>query len=80
MGSSPMTRMTLDEFRSSPKLLFLIGDAIIDGSGMLDHHPGGNQCLLRKNKTDITKDYWFHSWNTRKWMKDRQIARLYIPN
>ncbi len=80
MGSSPMTRMTLNEFRSSPKTLFLIGDVVIDGSDMIDRHPGGNRCLLRKNKTDITTDYKFHSWKTRRWIKSKQIARLYIPN
>ena len=32
-----------------------------DVEKLLDNHPGGNQCIIKKQNTDCTVDYKFHS-------------------
>ena len=45
---------------------------IYDITTLLNHHPGGNTCILNKNNTDVTDDYNMHCHQARKeWKKYR---------
>jgi cytochrome b involved in lipid metabolism len=52
---------------------------IYDVTKFIDKHPGSKKAILSKCGTDVTKDYKFHSYKTRKeiW-KLYHIGYLYI--
>ncbi len=51
---------------------------IYDVTTFIDKHPGSQKAILSKCGTDVTKDYNFHSYNTKKkiW-KQYHIGYLY---
>ena len=43
---------------------------VYDVTRLLPYHPGGNNCILKKQGKDCTNDYVFHSREGRKlWVK-----------
>ena len=52
------------------KIIFYVGKKKYDATKFLNDHPGGKQCLIKKNNTDVTIDYNFHSKNGKKKWKE----------
>ena len=60
----PINKYTIDDINNINKnggKLILIGKKVLDISELLDNHPGGNNCLLKKLGTDCSKDINYHS-------------------
>ena len=48
---------------NSDSKLILIGKKVVDISSLLNNHPGGNSCLIKKLGIDCSKDIYYHSKN-----------------
>ena len=75
----PINKYTIDDINNINKnggKLILVGKKVVDISELLDIHPGGNNCLLKKLGTDCTKDMKFHSKNANKLIKKLSIGIL----
>jgi len=65
------------------KIILYVGKKTYDITEFIYKHPGGHRCLIKKNNTDVTKDYNFHSKNAKKiWEKylvrDYKEKSIYI--
>ena len=64
------------EFIHSERVLLRLGNKIIDATDFIQHHPGGVESILKKNKCDITIDYNFHTLTSRRLMEQMIVGTL----
>ena len=82
MSKTKYTKYTIDDINNinnnsdSDSKLILIGKKVVDITILIDNHPGGNNCLLKKLGTDCTKDMKFHSASAKKLIKKLTIGKL----
>jgi len=68
--------ITRTEIASSDKLLYIIGNKVIDATALIDKHPGGNRCLYNKQGTDISIDYKYHNTTAQKKISSMVVGVL----
>ena len=73
------TKYTIDDINNinnNGGKLILVGKKVVDISNLLDNHPGGNNCLIKKLGTDCSKDINYHSKDAKKIVKKLVIGEL----
>ena len=79
MSKTKYTKYTIDDINNinnNGGKLILVGKKVVDISNLLDIHPGGNDCLLKKLGTDCSKDINYHSKDAKKLVKKLTIGVL----
>ena len=56
--------------------LIIVNNKIYDISELIDIHPGGKDCLLKKIGQDCTRDLNFHTNKTKKLLKKLYVGKL----
>ena len=82
MGNKYSTELpvyTLEQVRESDRMLYILGNKVIDASAVLNKHPGGNDCLYNKKGTDITSDYKFHNPVAQKHIRELVVGIVIRP-
>ena len=69
-------QITRKEFIQSERILICLGNKVIDATEFISLHPGGINCLNKKNKQDITIDYNFHSKHAKNLIKSMIVYEL----
>jgi cytochrome b involved in lipid metabolism len=77
MGLRSTKRMTHQEVQDSSRLLYLVGNKVIDATAILNSHPGGNECLLKYKGQDITTHLNYHSGAAKRTILSCKIAKLH---
>ena len=63
------THQEITNINNAGGKLILVGKKVLDISELIDIHPGGTNCLIKKLGTDCTKDMKFHSASAKKLIK-----------
>ena len=77
MGLKSTKYMTHQEVQDSSRLLYLVGNKVIDATAILNNHPGGNECLLKYKGQDITTHLRYHSRAAKKTILSYKVAKLH---
>ena len=70
------TQEEIDNINDNGGYLIIVNNNIIDIKRLINNHPGGNNCLIKKLGTDCTKDLNFHSKSALKILKTLEIGRF----
>ena len=59
--------------KKSDRVILYAHGKTYDVTDFVNKHPAGSRCILKKNETDCTIDYDFHSSHARKMWKDYTV-------
>lgn len=65
----------IDDLIKDGKIIIIVKKKVYDITNFKNLHPGGKDCLIKKNGTDCTSDLNFHSKKAKK-----MLSLFYIGN
>jgi cytochrome b involved in lipid metabolism len=66
----------IDNINKNGGNLIIVNKKIYDISNIINYHPGGKDCLIKKIGQDCTKDLNFHSSKVKKILNKLYVGKL----
>jgi cytochrome b involved in lipid metabolism len=74
MNDRPKSEKDIEK-KSSDPIIFYVGSKKYDVTNFLDKHPGGKNCLIKKNGQDVKEDFEYHSRRAKKQWEEYRVKK-----